>query len=570
MDPLGHAPVYGSCDNQPIEQHIQSGSRGCRNNDNSENNESVNSEINSSNMQTPQALSTDPQGGTRAGTAPRHDVNQDPCARISSGGSFGGGPISYDFIKACLDSDFGFPAEVRQDTLDTVKSLITNFYVFEDLAAHPPKEEWSKIPAGAVDDQGASKASGAGGNSVESEAEKNGQALKQDEAVEDNDEGDEDDVEMLEAQRIWGRVLTKMTDREFHDGVSRILLKARDGHLSYDADCFRAFRFQHGFFMSHVVRDGKTVIKIYSVAPYFPFQNGIKEDILNFDVLAIDGRDAVDYIQDWADRHVSMSKDENIQRCSGDTTVLFGSGRLFLPGKFGERSTLPIEKSLLFTFRCPTNSNLRLNVKWVGFYTHEQTKPFTNAETYFKSNCLKDSFDLFGDEEDEGQSPDRSKLEKQEDPEKKDISELKSSLREKGGATPPLPSSEEDLSRHLDETVTKSDMNCCKKIQGEKDIGTKKRMLKENVVRILIDFAVAAVAYAGYYSLDIVISFIGSFACAPLLFIFPPLLHVKAFPNQLMWRKISDIVLILFGFLVLFYTLVATIQRFSKGGGGGH
>ncbi|KAG0378311.1 neutral amino acid transporter [Mortierella sp. AD032] len=107
-------------------------------------------------------------------------------------------------------------------------------------------------------------------------------------------------------------------------------------------------------------------------------------------------------------------------------------------------------------------------------------------------------------------------------------------------------------------------------ILGDKDLGTKKRMLKENVVRILIDFAVAAVAFAGYYKLDIVISFIGSFACAPLLFIFPPLFHVKAFPNQPLWRKISDIVLILFGFLVFFYTLVVTIQSFSRGGGGGH
>lgn len=53
----------------------------------------------------------------------------------------GGRPISYDLIKACLDSDFGFPVEVRQDTVDTVKGLISSFYVFEDLAAHPPRDE---------------------------------------------------------------------------------------------------------------------------------------------------------------------------------------------------------------------------------------------------------------------------------------------------------------------------------------------------------------------------------------------------------------------------------------------
>ncbi|KAG0236735.1 neutral amino acid transporter [Mortierella sp. GBA43] len=88
--------------------------------------------------------------------------------------------------------------------------------------------------------------------------------------------------------------------------------------------------------------------------------------------------------------------------------------------------------------------------------------------------------------------------------------------------------------------------------------------MKENVVRLLVDFAVAAVAYAGYTKLDIFISFVGSFACAPLLFIFPPLFHLKAFPEQPLWRKVTDVALILFGFLVFFYTLVVTIQNFSK------
>ncbi|KAF9205380.1 neutral amino acid transporter [Haplosporangium sp. Z 27] len=92
----------------------------------------------------------------------------------------------------------------------------------------------------------------------------------------------------------------------------------------------------------------------------------------------------------------------------------------------------------------------------------------------------------------------------------------------------------------------------------------KTRVLKENAVRIIIDFLVAAVAYAGYSKLDIFISFVGSFACAPLLFIFPPLFHLRAFPDQPLWRKISDVVLTLFGFLVFFYTLVTTIQGFSK------
>lgn len=351
MNPLGHAPVYSRHGSKPaVQQNIQSDSDG-NNNDIIDSIINSNSnEINSSERQLqPHGANINAQGGTivddhiakmqkwlnsptpprkltRGGSsAPRHDVNQDPCARIGSGS--GGGPISYDMIKACLDTDFGFPVDVRQDTIDTVKSLISNFYVFEDLAAHPPRDgstlhlsfqpvelikeidawfEQSKSPATATDDQGAA------GDGVASVREAEKKQLGEEEK-EDLAEDDGDDAKILEAQRAWGGVRTKMTDREFHDGISRILLRARDGHLSYDADCFRAFRFQHGFFMSHVVRDGKTVIKVHSVAPYFPYQNGVTEDILNCDVLTIEGRNAVDYIQDWADRYISMSKDENVR-----------------------------------------------------------------------------------------------------------------------------------------------------------------------------------------------------------------------------------------------------------------
>ncbi|KAF8944814.1 hypothetical protein BGZ47_003660 [Haplosporangium gracile] len=238
----------------------------------------------------------------------------------------------------------------------------------------------------------------------------------------------------------------------------------------------------HGFFMSHIVRDGKPVVKVHSVAPYFLYQNGVKEDILNYD--------------DWADRHVSMSKDENVRFNAALVTPQCRSraADFFLPGKFNKRFILPTEKCLSFSFRCPSNSNLSLNVKWVGFYTHEQSKPFTNAESYFTSNCIKDAGDLYSGEEEEGQGRDRSKLEKQEDAEKKGILDLKSSLREllmqsaspapapsdskiagplpdfpppelhppvNDGAVTPLPlltSSEEDLSKHVDEIVSKLDI----------------------------------------------------------------------------------------------------------------
>ncbi|KAG0347286.1 hypothetical protein BGZ54_004948, partial [Gamsiella multidivaricata] len=68
-----------------------------------------------------------------------HDVQsiQDSCTIASRVE----GPIPYNVVKACLDADFGFPDYLREDTVATIKKLISSFYVFEDLAANPPSVE---------------------------------------------------------------------------------------------------------------------------------------------------------------------------------------------------------------------------------------------------------------------------------------------------------------------------------------------------------------------------------------------------------------------------------------------
>ncbi|KAG0270150.1 neutral amino acid transporter [Actinomortierella ambigua] len=93
---------------------------------------------------------------------------------------------------------------------------------------------------------------------------------------------------------------------------------------------------------------------------------------------------------------------------------------------------------------------------------------------------------------------------------------------------------------------------------------SKTQWMKGNVIRIVIDVAVALVAYAGYNQLDIFISFVGSLACSPLLFIFPPLFHLKSGLSKALWQKVADVSLILFGLIVMVYTLFETIKGFSK------
>ncbi|KAF9108996.1 hypothetical protein BGX27_008150 [Mortierella sp. AM989] len=311
----------------------------------------------------------------------RHDLSpkRDPCTITSRVI----GPISYNMVKACLDADFDFPETLRRDTAETIKNLISSFYVFEDLAANPPTDD---------DNQGLSFVQAELMTEIDRlQRQSDKSRVIGDEEIDNQVQSNKN---LLSDRTLNLATKIQLTHREFHDGLSEILSRARDGHLSYDADCFRAFRFQHGFFMNHIVRDGQTVLKVHSVAPYFGTVNGIQDNILGCDVVKIAGKDPSKYVQDWADRHVSMSKDANIRFNAALVTPQYrpGTADFFIPGKFSERFILPEEMSLNFTFRCPGQSSknlINVDAKWVGFYTHDITRPYKDTQSFYEANCIK-------------------------------------------------------------------------------------------------------------------------------------------------------------------------------------
>ncbi|KAG0094123.1 hypothetical protein BGZ93_007520 [Podila epicladia] len=355
----------------------------------------------------------------------RHDIwpNRalDPCAVVSR---YGSKPTPYETVKACLDSDFPFPSNHRAATAATVKSLIANFYVYEDLAANPPSgnHRLSFLP---VDIQ----------RSVDQLLQISDSAIKaaisakhdEDDAESDDQEGKSFSVNSQALQVLMAgfsdildkhdivniAAAYKMTDRAFHDGLSRILAKARDGHLSYDADCFRAFRWQQGFFMSHVVRDNKVVLKVHSVTPSLAEATGLEQDLLNCDVVSINGQDAAEYIQQWADAQVSMSKDASVRFNAALASPQYRPGFVdfFIPGKFGERYSLPSESSLDYTFKCSGQPHIKTSVKWLGVYTRVQSKPFHDTKSYFAANCMSPEGLSYDQDE---VNTDRSKIEQNE------------------------------------------------------------------------------------------------------------------------------------------------------------
>ncbi|OCF62271.1 solute carrier family 36 (proton-coupled amino acid transporter) [Kwoniella mangroviensis CBS 10435] len=89
---------------------------------------------------------------------------------------------------------------------------------------------------------------------------------------------------------------------------------------------------------------------------------------------------------------------------------------------------------------------------------------------------------------------------------------------------------------------------------------------QKNIFRSVVVVFTSLLSWAGSSELDKFVSLIGSFACIPLCFIYPPMLHLKACAKT---RKaiVLDYLLIVFGTIVGAYTTVQTVRSLFEPGG---
>ncbi|OJJ44653.1 hypothetical protein ASPZODRAFT_707603 [Penicilliopsis zonata CBS 506.65] len=87
---------------------------------------------------------------------------------------------------------------------------------------------------------------------------------------------------------------------------------------------------------------------------------------------------------------------------------------------------------------------------------------------------------------------------------------------------------------------------------------------KKNCFRFFLVMLCAFVAWGGAEDLDKFVSLVGSFACVPLVYVYPPLLHLKACA-QSRKQQIADIALAVFGVISCIYTTTLTITNWVGG-----
>lgn len=89
---------------------------------------------------------------------------------------------------------------------------------------------------------------------------------------------------------------------------------------------------------------------------------------------------------------------------------------------------------------------------------------------------------------------------------------------------------------------------------------------QKNAFRFCVIIGCALIAIVGSRDLDKFVSLTGSFACIPLVYIYPPLIHRGAHPDRF-WQRILDLMITAFGLGMMAYTSVLTIASWSAGSG---
>ena len=99
-----------------------------------------------------------------------------------------------------------------------------------------------------------------------------------------------------------------------------------------------------------------------------------------------------------------------------------------------------------------------------------------------------------------------------------------------------------------------------KRASGKQSNSTK---WKKNAFRTVLVIFCGLISILGASDLDKFVALIGSFACVPLVYIYPAYLHYKGVASR-PWEKVGDITMMVVGLVAMVYTTIITIARWSE------
>ncbi|KAI8147025.1 hypothetical protein BJV82DRAFT_597463 [Fennellomyces sp. T-0311] len=265
-------------------------------------------------------------------------AKDDPCAAIAGKTTAG-----FAEAKACLEH-FPFDQKIADQTIETVRKVTDELYVFNEIAASPPDVEGLAVVPVNISYG----------------------------------------LDVIQKEK-WA------SDRAFQDAVALLLDKVQDAHLVYAPFCYRQFIFWQPIQLNSLIRNRRLVVNVaYVKDDIWP---EAKQSWTGCEVTHIDDREALDMVVDYAVNNNGESKDVNTCYNNIMNTKSYFHGWDDGADDLGYHRFLPAQETHAYTLRCPKKGTkptdedydepFTVKVPWVA----QVPQGFSDADSYWDNYC---------------------------------------------------------------------------------------------------------------------------------------------------------------------------------------
>ncbi|KAF9287093.1 hypothetical protein BGZ68_002246 [Mortierella alpina] len=251
----------------------------------------------------------------------------DPCAVL---GGLSLNQTTYDHVKSCYRSIEFNPAQAKT-TLDSLHTLYNDVFVFRDAALTPDLALPFTSPP----------------------------------------------VDILAGlEKI--RQKKYSTDYDFHSELRSLATSLNDAHVTYNPACYSSIGFKQPISLYAPVVDGRQAIRV--------FEDTTDNNFKDCEVLTINGKDAISYVQSWADKNTGLSKDAGVRFnfALGSYTYSSDSQTWSTQNGFGLRSNLPESAHMSYSLRCDAaKGDIKYQADWAVYHALE----FTDKASFLTNVC---------------------------------------------------------------------------------------------------------------------------------------------------------------------------------------
>ncbi|KAF9081021.1 hypothetical protein BGX23_001388 [Mortierella sp. AD031] len=281
-----------------------------------------------------------PSTTTKATTKPTSSPApkpKDPCSTLAKEGDSASGHLSFNAVRDCYRAQ-SFKKDIAEKTLTSVENLIGNIYVFLDQAKQSSKAPF-KTPQ----------------------------------------------VDLMAGLKKIRDTKWK-SDYDFNMALTYLTFSANDGHLAYRNDCYSVATFTQPISMYAPVTKGKQEVRVFYADTD---QKNVPKNLVDCVVTTIDGKPALQAIQEFTDRTSAISKDPGVRLNDALASTAWYKDWQVSPGGFSRRWEVPAKASMDYTFQCGTAKPQKVTIPWVVTpSTHFEAGSFKDTKTFWQTHCL--------------------------------------------------------------------------------------------------------------------------------------------------------------------------------------